>query len=88
MLYIIPYAIWAANVFRGLLYSCNDTSVSTKAECVGEYLASPIADWTFLAPRVWANPSVWSFDTFRSSLLILFEIVSLEGALSLACHAP
>ncbi|GAA5981675.1 hypothetical protein JCM10908_004562 [Rhodotorula pacifica] len=79
VLYIVPYAVWAANVFRGLLYACNDTSVSTKAECVGEYLASPIADWTFIAPRVWSNPSVWSFDTFRSSLLILFEIVSLEG---------
>lgn len=79
VLYIIPFAVWAQNIFSGLLYSCNDSSVTTKAECVGEYLASPTSDWTFLAPRVWSNPYVWSFDSFRSSLLILFEIISLEG---------
>jgi hypothetical protein len=36
----------------------------------------------FVVPRVWDNPvpsTVFSFDSFRSSLLILFEIVSLEG---------
>ena len=48
-------------------------------QCVGEYLVAVTDDWSYLAPRVWANPYVWSFDSFRSSLLILFEIVSLEG---------
>lgn len=39
----------------------------------------------FLAPQVWSNPgiiggsTVYSFDSFRQSMLILFEIVSLEG---------
>ncbi|GEM06733.1 calcium channel subunit Cch1 [Rhodotorula toruloides] len=79
VLYILPFAVWAQNIFSGLLYSCNDSSVTTKAECVGEYLASPKSNWSFLAPRVWSNPYVWSFDSFRSSLLILFEIISLEG---------
>ena len=50
-----------------------------QAQCVGEYLVAVTDDWSYLAPRVWANPSVWSFDSFRSALLILFEIVSLEG---------
>lgn len=54
------------------------------ADCVGEFLSSPIDDSLgFLAPRAWANPtfdgSEWSFDNFRASILILFEIVSLEG---------
>ncbi|KAH9979222.1 Ion transport protein-domain-containing protein [Lactifluus volemus] len=38
--------------------------------------------FAFPVPRVWANPApstTFSFDSFRSSLLILFEIVSLEG---------
>lgn len=83
ILYIVPFAVWGQNLFSGLLYSCTDTSsaISTKSDCLGEYSASP-SQWTFLAPRVWANPtqgSVYSFDDFRSSLLILFEIVSLEG---------
>jgi hypothetical protein len=50
---------------------------------VGEFMASPVAEFQFLAPRVWANPSfggsIWAFDSFRESMLILFEIVSLEG---------
>jgi hypothetical protein len=78
ILYIIPYAVWGQNIFSGLLYSCNDSSVANKLQCVGEYMASP-SQWNFLAPRVWQNPQVWSFDSFRDSLLILFEIISLEG---------
>lgn len=83
ILYIIPFAVWGQNLFSGLLYSCTDDgdAISYKADCVGEYLASP-SEWTFLAPRVWSNPtegSSYSFDDFKSALLILFEIVSLEG---------
>jgi hypothetical protein len=83
ILYIVPFAVWGQNLFSGLLYSCTDTSsaISTKIDCVGEYSASP-SQWTFLAPRAWLNPtqgSIYSFDDFKSSLLILFEIVSLEG---------
>lgn len=35
--------------------------------------------WEFMAPRAWKNPDVWSYDSFRSALLIMFEIISLEG---------
>lgn len=48
-------------------------------------MAAPLDDsLSFLVPRVWDNPkgigqTQWSFDNFRSSILILFEIVSLEG---------
>lgn len=83
VLYIIPFAVWGQILFAGLLYSCNDdgSAISVKADCVGEYSAQP-SEWTFLAPRSWQNPAdatAYSFDDFKSSLLILFEIVSLEG---------
>ncbi|SJX65516.1 related to CCH1-Calcium channel (alpha subunit) [Sporisorium reilianum f. sp. reilianum] len=81
--YIIPYAVWGQNLFAGLLYSCNDgsNSIQTKFDCSGEYLSSP-GNFNFLAPRVWGNPtegSVYSFDDFKGAMLILFEIISLEG---------
>lgn len=85
ILYIIPFAVWGQNLFAGLLYSCNDTddAITFKHHCQGEFSTSPVGDWSFLAPRVWANPtqgSRYSFDNFHSALLILFEIVSLEGS--------
>jgi hypothetical protein len=68
------------------MYTCNDTSVSSMTDCVGEFVNSPVDDSLgFITPRVWSNPgltdstTVWSFDSFRQSILILFEIVSLEG---------
>ena len=83
ILYIIPYAVWGQNLFAGLLYSCNDGSnaIQTKFDCSGEYVSSP-GNFNFLAPRVWGNPtegSVYSFDDFKGAMLILFEIISLEG---------
>ena len=74
------------NIFAGRSYSCNDSLSSGLTACIGEYVSSPVDNsLPFLAPRVWANPgldsttTVWSFDSFRQSVLILFEIVSLEG---------
>jgi hypothetical protein len=82
LLYMIPYAVWGLNIFNGLAYLCND-SVSGVSDCIGEYSNTVYGNhFGFLAPRVWDYPSpstTFSFDSFRSSLLILFEIVSLEG---------
>ena len=83
LLYIIPYAVWGQNLFAGLLYSCTDSSdnIVSKLDCHGEYMSQPLA-WSYLAPRAWSNPSegsMYSFDDFKSALLILFEVVSLEG---------
>ena len=71
------------NIFCGLLYSCND-GTSDIGGCVGEFRASPVDNsLAYLVPRVWTNPTVdgskWTFDSFRTAFLILFEIVSLEG---------
>jgi general stress protein CsbA len=73
------------NIFSGLLYSCNDDTVAGKAQCVGLYLTSSIDNsLSYLVPRVWSNPQKigethFSFDDFPASLLVLFEIISLEG---------
>ena len=76
--------IESLNIFSGLLFSCNDSDSGGIRTCINEYLATPVDDsLSYLVPRVWANPtldaSVWAFDSFRESILILFEIVSLEG---------
>ncbi|KAJ6570981.1 Ion transport protein-domain-containing protein [Mycena vulgaris] len=83
ILYMIPYAVWGLNIFNGKMNQCNDGDVSGADTCVNEFTNTVYGDrFGFIAPRVWDNPApstVFSFDSFRSSLLILFEIVSLEG---------
>lgn len=85
ILYMIPFAIWGVNIFAGKVHTCNDTSssISGLSDCIYEYNNSVIGNaFGFTAPRAWLKPApstVFSFDSFRESLLILFEIVSLEG---------
>ncbi|KAJ7872310.1 Ion transport protein-domain-containing protein [Mycena olivaceomarginata] len=83
ILYMIPYAVWGLNIFNGKMNECNDGSVSGADTCTNEFTTTIYGDaFGFVVPRVWNNPApstVFSFDSFRSSLLILFEIVSLEG---------
>ncbi|KAJ7243891.1 Ion transport protein-domain-containing protein [Mycena haematopus] len=83
ILYMIPYAVWGLNIFNGKMNECNDGSVAGAETCTNEYTNTVYGDaFGFIVPRVWDNPApstVFSFDSFRSSLLILFEIVSLEG---------
>lgn len=83
ILYMIPYAVWGLNIFNGQMDSCNDGDANGISDCIGEYVNTVYDDaFGFLVPRVWSNPAPstsFSFDSFRSSLLILFEIVSLEG---------
>lgn len=87
ILYMIPYAVWGLNIFAGLMNECNDSgnSINGINDCVNEFTANSVGDgdaFGYLVPRVWDNPApstTFSFDSFRGSLLILFEIVSLEG---------
>lgn len=83
VLYMIPYAVWGLNIFNGKMDSCNDSQADGLASCINEYDNTVYGDaFAFPVPRVWDNPSpstTFSFDSFRASLLILFEIVSLEG---------
>ncbi|PLW08520.1 hypothetical protein PCANC_24286 [Puccinia coronata f. sp. avenae] len=87
VMYIVPFAVWGQNLFAGLLYGCNDSSsaITGKAQCIGEYISAPSslegapANFSFLMPRAWQNPYVYSFDSFRTAVSILFEIISQEG---------
>lgn len=83
ILYMIPYAVWGLNIFVGRLNLCNDGDVDGMADCMNEYTNTVVGDsFPFPVPRVWDIPApstTFSFDNFRSSLLILFEVVSLEG---------
>ncbi|XXG98720.1 hypothetical protein Hte_005049 [Hypoxylon texense] len=76
---LIPFAIYALNLFHGQLLQCNDGSLNGLVDCFGEYESAPSnPDWPLLAPRVADNP-YFSFDDFAASLFILFQIVSQEG---------
>lgn len=78
MSFLIPFAIYAVNLFNGQMISCNDSNfVGNLTSCVNEYASSPY-NWEVLAPRVAANP-YYDFDNFGDSLFILFQIVSQEG---------
>ncbi len=83
ILYMIPYAVWGLNLFAGKMNTCNDNDASGLSDCINEYTTTVYGNaFGFVAPRVWDHPSpstTFSFDNFKSSLLILFEIVSLEG---------
>ncbi|GAW02071.1 calcium channel subunit cch1 [Lentinula edodes] len=83
ILYMVPYAVWGLNIFAGKLNTCNDSNAAGMDDCTNEYVNSYINDaFGYPVPRVWDNPAPstkFSFDNFGSSLLILFEIVSLEG---------
>lgn len=74
---LVPFAIYGLNLFIGQFEQCNDGSVNTLDQCVGEYSNTPFA-WSVIAPRQVANP-YYRFDDFGSSLSILFQIVSQEG---------
>lgn len=75
---LFPFSVWGLNIFRGRLFSCNDSSYSGElSNCVGEFLTTPF-NWEILSPKA-VSTSYFDFDNFGHSLLILFEIISLEG---------
>ncbi|KAI8993323.1 Ion transport protein-domain-containing protein [Pilobolus umbonatus] len=82
---LIPFAIYGVNIFGGLMWLCNDSSVESRNYCVGEYAYDISSDSNItvniLIPRVWQNPHVnfYSFDDFPSALQHLFSLTSTEG---------
>jgi hypothetical protein len=72
---IVPFAVYATNIFSGLFDRCTDIQRS-KAECVGEFVDKD----GIMRPRVWIPPDGgYTFYTFWNSLLVLAEISSTEG---------
>ncbi|CAO3641997.1 unnamed protein product [Mucor hiemalis] len=84
-LVLVPFAVYGVNIFGGLMWMCNDESVMTRGECIGEfsYNFSSDEDVEVLAwiPRVWQNPQngFISYDTFPDALQQLFSLTSTEG---------
>ncbi|KAI8075574.1 Ion transport protein-domain-containing protein [Thamnidium elegans] len=84
-LVLIPFAVYGVNIFGGLMWLCNDDSVLTRAECIGEYNNNISSDddieVNMWIPRVWQNPQngFYSFDTFPAALQHLFSLTSTEG---------
>ncbi|KAI9318189.1 Ion transport protein-domain-containing protein [Dichotomocladium elegans] len=80
---IVPFALYGQNLFQGLFYGCNDDGVSHRSMCLFEGMLGtqqPMPEETvILAPRIWENPYVYSFDSFWKGLLVLVEIASGEG---------
>jgi hypothetical protein len=84
-LVLIPFAVYGVNIFGGLMWLCNDESVLTRAECIGEYNYNISSDEdievNMWIPRVWQNPEngFYSYDNFPSALQQLFSLTSTEG---------
>ncbi|KAJ5832696.1 Voltage-dependent calcium channel alpha-1 subunit [Penicillium riverlandense] len=78
MSFLIPFAIYAVNLYNGQMVQCNDTNFAGNlTACVNEWASSPY-NWDVWAPRVATNP-YYDFDNFGDALFILFQIVSQEG---------
>lgn len=79
MSFLVPFAIYAVNLFNGQMVECNDDDISGNLtmSCVDEYMSEPF-NWEVLAPRAASNP-YYDFDNFGNALFILFQIVSQEG---------
>ncbi|KAI8977429.1 Ion transport protein-domain-containing protein [Mycotypha africana] len=82
-LVLLPFAIYGVNLFGGLMWTCNDESVSNRSECIGEFTVDigALNDLTILVPRAWQNPQngFISFDDFPHALQHLFSLTSTEG---------
>ncbi|KAF9214504.1 calcium channel protein [Podila verticillata] len=79
-----PFAIYGVNIFAGYFYLCNDVTILTKSDCVGEFMSQPADNdnGDILIPRTWSNPYDYSFDTIQAAILTLFEMASQEGWVS------
>ena len=82
----LVFGLIGMGLFNGRLFSCNDPSVvypQGKGECSGTF-ADPSPDTGtggVLFPSVWSSPTI-NFDTFGSSMLVLFRLSLLAGGVA------
>lgn len=77
---LYPYSIWGLNIFNDRLGYCLDGQL-TREDCRNEY-ANEVFNWNVQLPNTYVNPEL-KFNRFSDSLVLLFEIISLEGWLDL-----
>jgi sodium leak channel non-selective protein len=88
---IFIFANYGIQIYGGRLARWNDQTIKTRLECNGIFkrniavsrISLPIEQnktqpgiWV---KRVWTNPYNINFDSISSSMLTLFEVLSLEG---------
>lgn len=88
---IFIFANYGIQMYGGKLASCNDNKIKHKHNCTGMYKRDVFVTKikfenknntkhpSIWVPRVWANPYNFNFDSIGSSMLALFEVLSLEG---------
>lgn len=88
---IFIFANYGIQIYGGKLSRCNDAKILDKKNCTGMYKRNMFVTKlilkrggsnktpSILVPRVWANPYNFNFDSIASSMLALFEVLSLEG---------
>jgi hypothetical protein len=89
IVYII-FGVVGRTLFSEQFYFCNDSAVSSAAECIGFYLVYPdgvlplqeaaargAPGGAILMPRVWQNAR-FSFDNIGAGFLTLLEMTSLK----------
>lgn len=87
---IFIFANYGIQMYGGKLARCNDAKILDKKNCTGMYKRSLFVTKLKLkpnnskhpsiwVPRVWSNPYNFNFDSIGSSMLALFEVLSLEG---------
>ncbi|KAL6748527.1 Ion transport protein-domain-containing protein [Haematococcus lacustris] len=74
-MFFIIFAILGTQLFMGLMWSCNDTSVANVDECVGSFV-DPATNATLT--RSWDN-AFPNFDNTANSLLVCFITATLNG---------
>ena len=87
---IFIFANYGIQMYGGKLARCNDVKMEKK-QCTGMFKRNLYVSKLRLnkkpnssvpsiwVPRVWANPYNFNFDSIGSSMLALFEVLSLEG---------
>ncbi|KAJ7564574.1 hypothetical protein O6H91_02G023500 [Diphasiastrum complanatum] len=68
------FAVIGVQLFRGLLFSCNDGGVNNRAYCTGNFVNSA----EILSPRVWDNPP-FHFDDVGTAMLSLFVVSTFDN---------
>lgn len=87
---IFIFANYGIQMYGGRLARCNDDTIKVKENCTGMYKRELFVTKlkfpkdsnkrpSIWVSRVWANPYNFNFDNIGSSMLTLFEVLSLEG---------
>ncbi|XP_024517811.1 sodium channel protein type 3 subunit alpha isoform X2 [Selaginella moellendorffii] len=73
-LIFVVFGSIGVQLFRGLLYSCNDATITHRAYCTGHYYNNI----GIYVPRAWTNPT-FHFDSIGNAFLSLFVCSTFDN---------